>query len=220
MESSIEIAKEAQRRYVEDKVRQYPINGSFKFWRPYGTVRDYIPFQDIAAYIKDTFESRFGPTWHCVVGRSFGSRVSYEMQHFILLKIKQTSVMIFKCGYQPFKIKNLPHFWIFLSIYLLSFFFFHPHFAPMNILQSKRTYKQPKPGSFIIAKQYICREVRDALEAHPTKPFSVAHFLILICAHILDGFCFFKIDFYQTYSKIQSYQLDEKIVPSQEGRRG
>uniref|UniRef100_A0A914E774 Dynein light chain n=1 Tax=Acrobeloides nanus TaxID=290746 RepID=A0A914E774_9BILA len=72
MAESIEIAKEAQKRYVEDK--------------------------DIAAYIKDTFEQKFGPTWHCVVGRSFGSRVSYETQHFILLKIKYVSVMVFKCG--------------------------------------------------------------------------------------------------------------------------
>uniref|UniRef100_A0A1I8ABC1 Dynein light chain n=1 Tax=Steinernema glaseri TaxID=37863 RepID=A0A1I8ABC1_9BILA len=54
---------------------------------------------DVAAHIKETFESRFGPTWHCVVGKSFGSRVSYEQQHFILLKINRTSVMIFKCGY-------------------------------------------------------------------------------------------------------------------------
>ncbi|VDM41244.1 unnamed protein product [Toxocara canis] len=56
-------------------------------------------FQDVAAYIKEECERRFGPTWHCVVGKSFGSRVSYEMQHFVLLRRRRVSIMIFKCGY-------------------------------------------------------------------------------------------------------------------------
>ncbi|UJR19916.1 hypothetical protein I4U23_023048 [Adineta vaga] len=28
--------------------------------------------KDIAAYIKKEFDREHGPTWHCVVGRSFG----------------------------------------------------------------------------------------------------------------------------------------------------
>ena len=28
--------------------------------------------KDIAAYIKKFFDKEYGPTWHCVVGRSFG----------------------------------------------------------------------------------------------------------------------------------------------------
>ena len=28
--------------------------------------------KDIAAYIKKSFDKEYGPTWHCVVGRSFG----------------------------------------------------------------------------------------------------------------------------------------------------
>ncbi|KHN81484.1 putative dynein light chain 2, cytoplasmic [Toxocara canis] len=55
--------------------------------------------KDVAAYIKEECERRFGPTWHCVVGKSFGSRVSYEMQHFVLLRRRRVSIMIFKCGY-------------------------------------------------------------------------------------------------------------------------
>uniref|UniRef100_A0A915CM72 Dynein light chain n=1 Tax=Ditylenchus dipsaci TaxID=166011 RepID=A0A915CM72_9BILA len=54
--------------------------------------------KDVASYLKDTFEQQFGATWHAVVGKSFGSRVSYEINHFILLKVNQHSVMIFKCG--------------------------------------------------------------------------------------------------------------------------
>ncbi|KAK0399727.1 hypothetical protein QR680_003181 [Steinernema hermaphroditum] len=73
VKASIDITREAQKLFKYDK--------------------------DVAAHIKETIESRFGPTWHCVVGKSFGSRVSYEQQHFILLKVNRTSVMIFKCGY-------------------------------------------------------------------------------------------------------------------------
>jgi dynein light chain LC8-type len=48
--------------------------------------------------VKDNCEKQFGPTWHCVVGRSFGSRVSYELETFALLKVNQHTVLIFKCG--------------------------------------------------------------------------------------------------------------------------
>ncbi|KAF7458347.1 Dynein light chain 1, cytoplasmic [Cryptosporidium felis] len=29
--------------------------------------------KDIAAYIKKEFDRKYNPTWHCVVGRNFGS---------------------------------------------------------------------------------------------------------------------------------------------------
>ncbi|KAH7730934.1 dynein light chain protein [Aphelenchoides avenae] len=57
-----------------------------------------IQDKDVASYLKDTFEQRFGGTWHTIVGRSFGSRVSYESGSFILLKANQHSVLIYKCG--------------------------------------------------------------------------------------------------------------------------
>ncbi|VEL31250.1 unnamed protein product [Protopolystoma xenopodis] len=28
--------------------------------------------KDIAAYLKKEFDKKYGPTWHCVVGRNFG----------------------------------------------------------------------------------------------------------------------------------------------------
>ncbi|EFO13158.1 dynein Light Chain family member [Loa loa] len=61
--------------------------------------KQYSLDKDMALYIKQEFERRFGPTWHCVVGKSFGSSFSYEIQHFILLKLNQLSIIIFKCGY-------------------------------------------------------------------------------------------------------------------------
>ena len=35
--------------------------------------------KDIAQAIKKDFDSRFGATWHCVVGRNFGSFVTHGM---------------------------------------------------------------------------------------------------------------------------------------------
>ncbi|CAD5219770.1 unnamed protein product [Bursaphelenchus okinawaensis] len=54
--------------------------------------------KDVAAYLKDSLENRFGPTWHCVVGKSFGSRVSFEPGNFILMRYGGTSILIFRCG--------------------------------------------------------------------------------------------------------------------------
>ena len=34
--------------------------------------------KDIAAYIKREFDKKYNPTWHCVVGRNFGSYVTHE----------------------------------------------------------------------------------------------------------------------------------------------
>merc|ERR1712048_40066 len=39
--------------------------------------------KDIAAYIKKEFDKKYTPTWHCIVGRNFGSYVTHETKHFI-----------------------------------------------------------------------------------------------------------------------------------------
>ena len=33
--------------------------------------------KDIAQYIKKEFDSKYGATWHCIVGRNFGSFVTH-----------------------------------------------------------------------------------------------------------------------------------------------
>ncbi|OON21691.1 dynein light chain type 1 [Opisthorchis viverrini] len=39
--------------------------------------------KDIAAYIKKEFDRAHGPTWHCVVGRQFGSARLWSMYEYI-----------------------------------------------------------------------------------------------------------------------------------------
>lgn len=35
-------------------------------------LRRYDLEKDIASYVKKDFERKYGPTWHCIVGRSYG----------------------------------------------------------------------------------------------------------------------------------------------------
>ena len=34
--------------------------------------------KDIAAHIKKEMDKKYNPTWHCIVGRNFGSYVTHE----------------------------------------------------------------------------------------------------------------------------------------------
>ncbi|KAA0195055.1 Dynein light chain flagellar outer arm [Fasciolopsis buskii] len=54
--------------------------------------------KDVAAYVKKHFDAKFSPTWHCIVGRNFGSYVTHETKHFIYLYIGQVAVLLFKSG--------------------------------------------------------------------------------------------------------------------------
>ena len=54
--------------------------------------------KDIAAYIKKEFDKKYGATWHCIVGRNFGSYVTHETKHFIYFYLGQVAILLFKSG--------------------------------------------------------------------------------------------------------------------------
>ncbi|GBC05139.1 putative cytoplasmic dynein light chain [Rhizophagus irregularis] len=54
--------------------------------------------KDIAAHIKREFDKRHGTTWHCIVGRNFGSYVTHETKHFIYFYIGNIAILLFKSG--------------------------------------------------------------------------------------------------------------------------
>ena len=54
--------------------------------------------KDIAAYIKKEFDKKYNPTWHCIVGRNFGSYVTHETKHFVYFYMGQVAVLLFKSG--------------------------------------------------------------------------------------------------------------------------
>ncbi|KAJ7224330.1 outer dynein arm light chain 8 [Mycena pura] len=52
--------------------------------------------KDIAAQIKREFDRRYGPTWHVVVGKNFGSYVTHETKHFIYFYVGSLAILIWK----------------------------------------------------------------------------------------------------------------------------
>ncbi|KDE05322.1 dynein light chain 1, cytoplasmic [Microbotryum lychnidis-dioicae p1A1 Lamole] len=54
--------------------------------------------KDIAAYIKRDFDKRYGPTWHVVVGKSFGSFCTHESGHFVYFYLGSIAILLFKAG--------------------------------------------------------------------------------------------------------------------------
>ncbi|KAL3958828.1 hypothetical protein ACCO45_006990 [Purpureocillium lilacinum] len=72
-QESIEVAQEAMAKFTIEKGEQ-----------------------DIAQHIKRTFDERKGPTWHCIVGRNFGSFVTHETKHFIYFYLGHCAILLFK----------------------------------------------------------------------------------------------------------------------------
>jgi dynein light chain LC8-type len=54
--------------------------------------------KDVAAHIKKEFDKKYNPTWHCIVGRNFGSFVTHETKHFIYFYLGQVAILLFKSG--------------------------------------------------------------------------------------------------------------------------
>ena len=54
--------------------------------------------KDVASHIKKEFDRKFTPTWHCFVGRNFGSYVTHETHNYIYFYLGQVGVMLFKSG--------------------------------------------------------------------------------------------------------------------------
>ncbi|CAH8467566.1 unnamed protein product [Schistosoma margrebowiei] len=54
--------------------------------------------KDIAANIKKEFDRKYNPTWHCIVGRNFGSYVTHETHNFIYFYLDDRAFLLFKSG--------------------------------------------------------------------------------------------------------------------------
>ncbi|KAI5650821.1 hypothetical protein M9H77_36826 [Catharanthus roseus] len=54
--------------------------------------------KDVAEYIKKEFDKKHGPTWHCIVGKNFGSYVTHETNHFVYFYLDSKAVLLFKSG--------------------------------------------------------------------------------------------------------------------------
>eukprot|EP00703_Trepomonas_sp_PC1_P002243 JAP94363.1 Dynein light chain [Trepomonas sp. PC1] len=54
---------------------------------------------DYAQVLKDSLDLKFGPTWHVIIGKSFGSDVMHEVFHYFQCQYGSWQVIAFKAGY-------------------------------------------------------------------------------------------------------------------------
>mmetsp|Transcript_44745 Transcript_44745/g.70052 ORF Transcript_44745/g.70052 Transcript_44745/m.70052 type:complete len:126 (+) Transcript_44745:207-584(+) len=59
----------------------------------------------IACFIKSLIEQRIGPTWHVLVGRSFGFAVQCEARHFLHLYMQHLAIVVWKSEPDPKKLE-------------------------------------------------------------------------------------------------------------------
>ncbi|KAI9752512.1 MAG: Dynein light chain [Lichina confinis] len=89
-QEAVEAATEAMTTYNIEKVSQVGIHWTTDVGSNCSTE------QDIAQYIKKEFDAKKGATWHCIVGRNFGSFVTHESKHFIYFYLGHNAILLFK----------------------------------------------------------------------------------------------------------------------------
>lgn len=52
----------------------------------------------VFCFLSQEFDKKYNPTWHCIVGRNFGSYVTHETKHFIYFYLGQVAILLFKSG--------------------------------------------------------------------------------------------------------------------------
>ena len=53
---------------------------------------------DLAKDLKRLFDETFFPTWHCVVGKNFGSDFYFEEDHMLYFHFNSTAILLWKAG--------------------------------------------------------------------------------------------------------------------------
>mmetsp|Transcript_70875 Transcript_70875/g.169706 ORF Transcript_70875/g.169706 Transcript_70875/m.169706 type:complete len:90 (+) Transcript_70875:163-432(+) len=54
--------------------------------------------KDISSYIKQHFDSKFGPNWHCIVGKGFATFATYEAKTHMFFYLPPLAILIYKMG--------------------------------------------------------------------------------------------------------------------------
>ena len=52
--------------------------------------------RNVARLLKEEFDKRYSPTWHCIVGTNFGSWITHDSGCFLSLGIGAVEVLLFK----------------------------------------------------------------------------------------------------------------------------
>ncbi len=50
----------------------------------------------VSQHLKKYFDSKYGPNWHCIVGKNFHSYISYESKHFLYFYEGPVAILLYK----------------------------------------------------------------------------------------------------------------------------
>ncbi|KAJ3616443.1 hypothetical protein Zmor_011898 [Zophobas morio] len=75
---------------MEETLQQSAIDCAIHALETYPTERE------MAVYIKEEFDRKYSFSWHCVVGRNFGSYVTHEARYFIYFYVGQMAFLLFR----------------------------------------------------------------------------------------------------------------------------
>jgi len=53
---------------------------------------------DLAKELKKLFDDTFFPTWQCIVGKNFGSDISFEEKHMLYFHFNSTAILLWRAG--------------------------------------------------------------------------------------------------------------------------
>lgn len=61
----------------------------------------------IAQFMKRELDRKYGSTWHCIVGRQFGSYVSHDDKNYLYFFIGDVGFLVWATNSQPSKVVSL-----------------------------------------------------------------------------------------------------------------
>ena len=50
--------------------------------------------QTLAKNLKEEFEKKYSPSWHCIVGKKFGFKITSQVKHYACLERKDKDITI------------------------------------------------------------------------------------------------------------------------------
>ncbi|KAG8468457.1 hypothetical protein KFE25_013540 [Diacronema lutheri] len=61
-------------------------------------IGSYMMEKDMANFIKREFDKKYQPTWHVIIGKSWGALVTHATKNFIYFYLGDIAILIFKSG--------------------------------------------------------------------------------------------------------------------------
>ncbi|KAF7636659.1 Dynein light chain [Meloidogyne graminicola] len=84
---NVTIIKSQISKELENEAKDYAVLGFFKYNNNN---------TEIAKYIRDKFDNKYGKEWCCIVGQSFGAAFYYKLNQFIVFDLDELRILLFR----------------------------------------------------------------------------------------------------------------------------